>query len=180
MQYTHRMLVILAIKRQYDFFPREIKQKIFSRVTCDALHNRATFCNGIMLVNYSQVLHRSVNCFSDYKAYWTRFLQPKLVHGTFTSTRAWKTKNRHYINRYILVIPIFFYLFFIKPLTVFIRRLFLRVLHIFHFQGEPRFCKPYRAIGSIKRTLAMLFPPVRWGTTKRNPVTCTYSIFSIN
>ncbi|XP_052710820.1 uncharacterized protein LOC128185199 [Crassostrea angulata] len=27
--------------------------------------------------------------------------------------------------------------------------------------GEPRFCKPYRAIGSIKRTLAMLFPPVR-------------------
>lgn len=66
MQYTHKMLVILAIKRQYDFFPREIKQKILSRVTCDALHNRATFCNVIMLVNYSQVLHRSVNCFSDY------------------------------------------------------------------------------------------------------------------
>lgn len=133
---THRMLVILAIKRQYGFFLREIKQKIFSRVTCDALHNRATFCNGIMLVNYFQVLHRSVNCFSDYKAYWTRFLQPKLVHGTFTSTRAWKTKNRHYINRYILVIPIFFDLFFIKPLTVFIRRLFLRVLHIISFSGR--------------------------------------------
>lgn len=111
MQYTHKMLVILAIKRQYDFFPREIKQKIFSRVTCDALHNRATFCNGIMLVNYSQVLHRSVNCFSDSLAYWTRFLQPKLVHGTCTSTCAWKTNNRQYINRYILVIPIFWFTF---------------------------------------------------------------------
>lgn len=54
----------------------------------------------------------------------------------------------------------------------------LRVLHdFFYFQGEPRFCKPYRAIGSIKRTLATLFPPVRWSTTKRNPVRYTSSIF---
>lgn len=108
------------------------------------LQNRATFCNVIMLVNYSQVLHRT-----DSELF---FCFQSLLITIFTI-------NRHFTNRYILVIQ----MLFIKPLTVFSYvACFWGSFTLFHFQGEPRFCKPYRAIGSIKRTLALLFPPVRW------------------